>query len=181
MSLRYFRTVAVLVLFAAVVFPSKAQAQMEEEDEQMTPTTIKVGPRLGLPVGNLSDGSSLFFGAEGRIGFSGLPVVANPSFDFYITDADNTTYFAVDLNALYEFSAGDMALVPYAGGGIGITRISFDSQTQIGGFSASTTEIGLNLIGGARFPLGSVEPFAQLNAAVGAERVGITAGLLFGL
>jgi hypothetical protein len=62
MSLRYFRTVAVLVLFAAVVFPSKAQAQMEEEDEQMTPTTIKVGPRLGLPVGNLSDGSSLFFG-----------------------------------------------------------------------------------------------------------------------
>jgi opacity protein-like surface antigen len=108
-------------------------------------------------------------------------VVANPSFDFYITDADNTTYFAVDLNALYEFSAGDMALVPYAGGGIGITRISFDSQTQIGGFSASTTEIGLNLIGGARFPLGSVEPFAQLNAAVGAERVGITAGLLFGL
>ena len=76
MSLRYFRTVAVLVLFAAVVFPSKAQAQMEEEDEQMeeedeqmeeedeqmTSTTIKVGPRLGLPVGNLSDGSSLFFG-----------------------------------------------------------------------------------------------------------------------
>ncbi|MFB6249215.1 MAG: P44/Msp2 family outer membrane protein [Salinibacter sp.] len=154
---------------------------MEDDGGSVTPTTIKIGPRLGLPLGNLSNGSTLFFGAEGRIGLSGLPIVANPSFDYYLTNVDNTTYFAVDLNALYELSVGDMAFVPYVGGGIGITRISFGSQTQFGSFSASTTEIGLNILGGARFPLGSIEPFAQLNAAVGADRVGITAGLLFGL
>lgn len=165
---------AVLFLAFGLTVPMGAQAQ----------TDIKIGPRVGLPVGDLADASTVFFGAEGRVDSEALPVVVNASFDYYLTDVDNLTYFAVDLNALYEFGVDNQSLVPYTGGGIGITRVSFDTgQTQFGSFSASSTEVGLNLIGGARFPLGSVEPFAQLNATLGgdAQRVGITGGILFGL
>lgn len=150
----------------------------------MSTTAIKIGPRLGLPVGDLSDAGTLYFGAEARVKLGSLPVTPKASFDYYLTDVDNLSYFAVDLNALYDFDVESPTIVPYVGGGIGITRISFDTgQTGFGSFSASTTEVGLNLIGGARFPLGSVEPFGELNATLGgdAQRVGITAGLLFGL
>jgi hypothetical protein len=182
-------TVAVaglLLAFGLVLPPGGAHAQMEDGGTQ---ATIKIGPRIGLPVGDLSDAGTLFFGAEGRVDLGDLPVAANASFDYYLTDIDNTSYFAVDLNALYEFGIENQSFVPYAGGGLGITRVSFETEGvdvpgegTIGGASSSDTEIGLNLVGGARFPVGSVEPFAQLNATLGGDgqRVGITGGLLFG-
>lgn len=111
-----------------------------------------------------------------------LPVVANGSFDYYLTDSDNVSYVAVDLNALYEFGVDNQSFTPYAGGGLAITRVSFDSDNQFVG-SASDTEIGLNLAGGLRFMLNSVQPFAQLNATLGgnAQRLGLTGGILFTL
>ncbi|MFB6230376.1 MAG: outer membrane beta-barrel protein [Salinibacter sp.] len=177
--------VAGLLLTFGLVLPPGAHAQMEDEGSE---ATIKIGPRIGLPVGDLSDAGTLFFGAEGRADLGDLPVVANASFDYYLTDIENTTYFAVDLNALYEFGIENQSFVPYAGGGLGITRVSFETQGvdipgggTVGGTSSSETEIGLNLVGGARFPVGSIEPFAQLNITLGdTQRVGITGGLLFG-
>lgn len=166
-----------LFLVVGLCLPLQAQAQMDGE------TTVRIGPRIGVPFGDLGDGSSVFFGAEARVDTEALPVVPNASFDYYLTDADNLTYFAVDLNALYEFEVEEPTFVPYAGGGLGITRVSFDVDNSFGGFDASSTEIGINLVGGARFPLGSVEPFAQLNATLGgdAQRLALAGGLLFSL
>lgn len=176
--MRRFAVLAVGLLFVVgLTLPTDAQAQMDGE------TTVRIGPRLGIPIGDLADGSSIFFGAEARVDAASLPVVPNASFDYYLTDADNVTVIAVDLNALYEFEVDEQTFVPYAGGGIAITRSSFDAGDSQFASSSSDTEVGLNLVGGARFPLGSVEPFAQLNATLGgdAQRLGLTGGLLFSL
>lgn len=170
---RFLTLAAALLLGFGMALPTGAQAQ----------NTLQIGPRVGLPIGDLSDASTLFFGADARYHSEDLPVVPNASFDYYLTDVEGTSYFAVDLNALYEFGVDNQQFTPYAGGGIGITRSSFEFQSEFVSGSGSDTEIGLNLVGGARFPMGSVEPFAQLNATLGgnATRLGIAGGLLFSL
>lgn len=169
---RFVLFAGVLLLFVSLA-PAPAQAQ----------ATIQVGPRLGVPIGDLSNVTSLFLGAEGRVKSPALPVVPNASFDYYLTDADNLSLIAVDLNVLYEFGVSNQAFVPYAGGGLGILRGSREGTNPVTGetVSESDSDVGLNLVGGARFSAGSVEPFAQLNATLGAEseRIGLAGGLLF--
>jgi hypothetical protein len=170
-----------LFLVVGLVGPMASQAQ----------TSFKIGPRVGIPLGDVSDaGGNLFVGADARITSEGLPVVINPSLDFYLMDdygSANTqvsqSIIAVDVNGLYEFGIDNQAFTPYAGGGLAITRWSVDWPSGTGSqFDPSTTEVGLNLVGGARFPLGSLEPFAQLNATIGGDiqRLGVTGGVLFG-
>jgi len=169
---RLFTFAAALMLSVGLLVPSTADAQ----------TSVKVGPRLGIPVGDLEASTSVFLGADLRVYNENLPVVPNASFDFYLTDSDNLTVFAVDLNALYEFGVDNQAFTPYAGGGLAITRRSFDASTGAGTIAADDTDVGLNLLGGARFPLGSVEPFVQVNAVLGdLDRLGVAGGLLFSL
>jgi hypothetical protein len=175
---RFSLLLASFVLALGVMVPTTAQGQ----------ASFKIGPRLGIPVGDISDGASVFIGADARVKTAALPVVPSGSFDYYFTDTDGYSVFAVDLNALYEFGIDNAVFVPYAGGGLAITRSSFDSPgvsvggQTFGGGSTSSTEVGLNIVGGARFPLGGLEPFAQLNATLGGDvqRLGITGGLLFG-
>lgn len=174
---RFTVLVASLILGLSVLVPLPAEAQ----------TSVKVGPRLGIPVGDVSDvGGNLFLGADARISGGSLPVVFNPSFDVYLMDdvsgtSSSPSVFAVDLNALYEFGVDNQAFTPYAGGGIGITRYSSDVEAF--GLEGETTNVGLNIIGGARFPLGTLEPFVQFNVALGGDlgRAGIVGGLLFRL
>jgi hypothetical protein len=54
-------------------------------------------------------------------------------------------------------------------------------DTGFGSFSASTTDVGLNLIGGAKFETGSLQPFAQAKINVGGDFTlfNIMGGLLF--
>jgi len=167
--------VASVFLALAFVVPTSTQAQ----------TSVQLGPRLGLPLGDFSDATSLYFGADLRAHTDALPVVPNASFDYYLTDTDGFSVFAIDLNALYEFGVDNEAFTPYAGGGLAITRSSSDFTNPATGrtVSSSNSDVGLNIVGGARFPLESVEPFAQLNATLGGDgqRLGLTGGLLFNL
>jgi hypothetical protein len=164
-----------LIMGIAIVPPAKAQ------------TDILIGPRLGLPLGDMSDlQATLLIGAGARIVTESLPVVLNPSFDFYLFDSPegaDQTGFALDLNALYDFEIENEVFKPYAGG-VGITRYSasFRSSDFGGfGFSSGTTEVGLNLVGGVRFMLDAVSPFVQLNATVGGDisRLGLAGGVFF--
>ncbi len=176
---RFSLLLASFILAIGLMAPTTAQGQ----------ASFKIGPRLGIPLGDLSDVSSVFIGGDVRVTTEALPVVPNASFDYYLTDVDGYSVFAVDLNALYEFPIENEAFAPYAGGGLAITSFSFDNPSvsfggqTFGGGTTSSTEVGLNLVGGARFPLGSIEPFAQLNATLGgdAQRLGLTGGLLFSI
>jgi hypothetical protein len=175
---------AVLALFLALGLAVQPQARAQMDDGGDSPT-IQIGPRVGIPFGDVSDiGGNLFFGAGGRVQISALPseIVLSPSLDFYLTDdfaGAGLTIVAVDLNGFYEFQVEESPFVPYVGGGIAVTNISVDVENTFA--DPSTTEVGLNLVGGVRFPLDSVEPFAQFNFAAGADRIGVTGGILFTL
>jgi len=161
-----FATIVVALLFFAL--PTQdAQAQ------------VKLGPRVVLSVGDISDaGGDFGIGADVRFLAGDLPVTFNGAFDYYFVDNefnDDLSIFTIDFNALYMFGIDNEAFTPYAGGGLGITRSSAS------GFSNS--EVNLNIIGGAEFPLDSFTPFVQAQFGVGGDvdRFNIAGGLLFNL
>ena len=174
----YFIASALFAL-ALLIAPQRATAQ----------TSIEVGPRIGIDFGDIEE---FFIGAEGRIVSDALPVVVSPAFDFYFVDTGvdgvDQSIFTVDINALYEFGVDNQAFTPYAGGGLGIVRSSVDVEGTdipglgtIGGGSDSTTDVGLNLVGGARFETGTLKPFVQAKINVGGDftMFGVMGGLLF--
>lgn len=173
------RRLFVLIFALGLMVPTTAEAQ----------THVKIGPRLGIPAGEvLEAGGNLFLGGEARIETAALPVVFNPSFDYYFMDErrlggrqTSQSLFRIDVNALYEFGDENEVFTPYAGGGLGITRYSFDANPRIG--RSEDTDVGLNIVGGGRLRFGSVEPFVQLSAALldDWDRIGLTGGVLFRL
>lgn len=170
-------TLSLLLALVLLVTPQQAEAQ----------TTVELGPRLGFDLGDLEE---LFIGADARIASDALPVLINPSFDYYFVSSGvegvDVSAFTIDVNALYEFGVDNEAFTPYAGGGLGIVRFSSsvdDSPFGGGGISASTTDVGLNLVGGAKFETGNLQPFAQAKINVGGDFTlfGLMGGLLFSL
>ncbi|MFP4227986.1 MAG: hypothetical protein ACLFTE_04065 [Salinivenus sp.] len=131
------------VFFLVLMLPTNAEAQTE----------VAVGPRIGIDVGDVEE---VFIGADARITSPSLPVVVNPTFDYYFTP-DGFTFWGLSGNALYPFGIDNQQFTPYAGGGLGIYSRSVDAQFG----SASSTDLGLNLLFGIQFPLESVRPFAE--------------------
>jgi len=149
---------------------------------------VKIGPRVGIDVGD--DLDSPFIGAEVRFLAGDLPVTFVGSFDYYFIDDETITFggqtveadnsaFTLDFNALYMFGIDNEAFTPYAGGGLGITR----GSTDFNGESESNTEVNLNVVGGAEFPLDAVTPFVQAQFGIGGdfERFNIAGGILFNI
>lgn len=142
--------------------------------------TFKVGPRLTADLGDISDAydGTVALGGDARYKPSSIPVGGSAALDFYFAD-ENVTVFTLDLNAIYPIET-EAAFSPYVGAGLGYTDVSIDTNTQFGGFGGSDT--GLNLVGGAEFEVGSLQPFAQAQFTLGSlSRFGITGGLLFSL
>lgn len=165
---------AAALLFAAAL-PLSAHAQMDG-----TESVFKIGPRITLDVGDISDAYDGTFavGADARYRRSDFPVGGNAALDFYFA-ADNVTVYTIDLNVTYPIET-EASFSPYVGAGLGYTNVSVDTNTQFGSFSGSDT--GLNLVGGAEFEVGQLQPFVQGQVTLGdLTRVGITGGLLFAL
>lgn len=139
---------AIVFLFAAAPTTARAQA------------SFAVGPRIGVDVGDIEE---VFIGADVRITSPNLPVVINPTFDFYFTD-DPLTFWALSANALYPIGTNNEVFTPYAGAGLGIYRFSVDDiDTGFGSFGgASSTDVGLNFVFGAQFLVENVTPFAEV-------------------
>lgn len=172
-------------LFVALFFLA-----MPAQDAQ---AQVKLGPRLVLAVGDISDlGGDFGIGADVRFTAGDLPVEFNGAFDYYF--ADDRTFptgvgtadvglniFTIDFNALYKFGIDNEAFTPYAGGGLGITRLSYDDIDNV--TVDGTTEVNLNIIGGAEFPLDAVTPFVQGQIGIGGDidRFNIAGGVLFNL
>lgn len=166
-------TITFLFALLLLIAPQQAEAQ----------TSIEIGPRIGIDVGDIEE---LFIGAEGRISSDALPVIISPAFDFYFVDSGvegvDQSIFVIDINGLYEFGVDNQAFTPYAGGGLGIVRSSVDVDGgSFGTIGSSTTDVGLNLVGGARFETGTLQPFAQAKINVGGDFTlfNIMGGLLF--
>ena len=159
-------TLFILALFlVATTHEARAQA------------TIEIGPRVGYEIDNLNE---LIIGADARIGTAALPVVINPAVDYYFVDGASMIQFTG--NALYEFGIDNELFTPYAGAGVAVTRYSVDVDESVIEIDNSTTDVGLNVVGGARFGFGNLRPFVQAQLTFGdIEPVSIVGGVLFSL
>jgi len=177
--MRKLSILAFLVAFTLFITPQLSQAQ----------TAVEVGPRIGIDVGDIEE---FFIGAEGRIVSDALPVIISPAFDFYFVGSEvegvDQSIFTIDVNALYEFGVDNEAFTPYAGGGLGLVRSSVESQGTdipgvgtVGGGSESSTDVGLNVVGGAIIQTETLRPFVQAKITFSDDFTlfGLMGGLLF--
>jgi hypothetical protein len=105
------------------------------------------------------------------VGLSGLEGVA--SLDFFFPGS-GVTYFEVNADVTYPLRiASAPTISPYVGGGL---NVAHSSASGVGG----STDVGLNLLGGTRFGLGSLKAFGEgrLELRSGSQFV-LTFGVLF--
>ncbi len=162
----------VLPLVAFLALASTAYAQIP------SPVTFELGPRIGYDVGG--DIEETFLGVDARLSVLALPIDFQATFDYYFMER-NATFWQLGLNALLGFGPG-LLFTPYIGAGLGIARASVDvDMGDFGAFSVSDTDTGINLIGGARFGVGPIRPFVQVQVTVlgDVDLVTIAGGLLF--
>lgn len=131
-------TLALVGLLAA---PGAVQAQMTAGPILAYHTdaeAIGAGAFLTIPMAQISEGISIV-----------------PNFTWYFPDGYD--YFEVNGDVMYAFPVGaDAPVAPFAFAGLNWSRTS----VTVGTFSASSSDIGLNLGGGVNFNAGSLNPFA---------------------
>ncbi|UCC49712.1 MAG: outer membrane beta-barrel protein [Gemmatimonadota bacterium] len=159
------RLLVAVCLAALVAVPSTAHAQVD----------------LG---GQLSWGDDADFGIGGRVvlglPFEQVPLEVIGTFDYFFPDEGpggaDVTYWELNANIVYRIPVRVPMLTPYAGTGINIAHVSVDTD----GVDASDTEVGINLLGGAKYDAGPVTPFAELRFELdGGEQFVLSLGVLF--
>ena len=125
-------------------------------------------------------GAQLHWGSDTDLGVGGR-VLANlqrsnlemvGSFDIYFPDGP-VDFWDINANLFYHFHLRDTpSVLPYAGGGLNISHFSNGSDS---------TELGLNLGGGVRFPLDGVSPFIEVKTVLSDhDQSVLTFGLIVG-
>lgn len=109
------------------------------------------GPRFGFSI----DPEQLVIGGQLIIGEIAPDLTFDPSLELGF--GDNLTVIAANMDLHYHFTIEGSRWRPYAGGGIGINFIEFDSGPGVG--DNSTTEVGGNVIIGAGVPTQSNNRF----------------------
>lgn len=148
---------------------------------------------LALPataVGQVQLGPQLSFGDDTDIGIGGRVLTNVESLEhwdfigtfdiWFLDDTANTDRSAWEINGnlAYNFIVEDSSLFPYAGGGLSIFHFSAEDRDT--GADFDDTELGINFLGGLKFPGESITPFVELRiVAEGAEQLVVTGGILF--
>lgn len=121
---------------------------------------VQVGPTLAFSSDDIEFGIGATVSAQAPslgegIGFLG---------EFLVYFPDGFDFFEINGNVTYAFPLENSTVLPFALGGLNVTRFSFDT----GGLGdASSTDIGLNLGGGITFDMGSFRPSAGARFAIG--------------
>lgn len=138
------------------------------------------GPSLEDGHAQVAFGAQGGWGSEADLGI-GARVLANlggsnfeavGTVDRFFPDND-LDWWDFNANLFYHFHRAEgPSVLPYLGGGLNVARLSTDGS--------SSSEAGVNLAGGVRFP-GDVTPFLELRAAFSeADQIVLTGGILFG-
>lgn len=106
-----------------------------------------------------------FAGLQGRLSPHEAAVQVVPSIEKAVLSESRRWQFNAD--AVYRFGAGGGALAPYAGAGL----------CMVGAADEEGKKLGVNVIGGASFALGSLRAFAQARLTVaGGVHFSLTGG-----
>lgn len=156
-------TFTAAALFAVTLLAPRAEAQ------------LSFLPYAGYNTDAAGGSFLIGVGAEFGIGMVGLPIglALRPSAEYVFGGGDvDLTQFNVD--AIGRFSPPLSPVGFYAGAGLGILNASFDGN--------SSTDLGLNLLGGAEFGGGFAVPFAQARLTIAdGSAFSILGGVRFGL
>jgi hypothetical protein len=173
---------SVLLLAAVGLVPAELAAQRRVAAR---PADRAQRPSFGVQLDWASD-TDFGIGGRGVFALQSLfpktPLDAIVSFDYYFPSGapagTSVHFWEINGNVAYRFRVpARSSLRPYAGGGLNIAHAS----ASAGGVSASSTDAGLNLLGGTTFKVnGSLTPFAEFRGVVGnANQVVLTGGVRF--
>ncbi len=104
-----------------------------------------------------------------------------------VTGIDRS-YWEINANLVYLFNIPSSIVAPYAGGGLNFAHASVSTDLSAFGIDLpgdlpaekSQSDLGLNLLGGAKFNVGSITPFGELRIELnGGEQFVFTAGAMF--
>lgn len=161
------RTVLSLLTAAALIFvfapTAEAQISFGAQGSYGGDTDLGVGARVELPLSSIHEQLS-----------------AAGSFDYFFPDGFD--YFEVNANGLFSIPMEGGSLMPYVGAGLNYARIDVSVSGPFGTVGGSTSEIGLNVLGGSKFGGGdsSLTPFAEARFELsGGEQFVLTGGVLF--
>lgn len=156
------------VVLCATVTPAAHAQRFGVQVDFGTDTDIGIGVRGEFDLRNV-------FTNQGA--FSRAFIVT--SFDYFFVDCVDCTYWEINPMLAVPITIKNPKITPYLGGGLNIGRISVDAGPPVG--TVSDTDIGLNLLGGLRFPLGGVSAYTDARIVVGNnDQLVLTFGLLFG-
>ena len=119
-----------------------------------------IGAGIGLVSVSNEAGSGLVIGAGANLGEITTGLHLRPEIGYWSVSRDvfgvdvTTSDFIINANVIYLFMNGAERTPFYAGGGLGLNAVSAEvSVPGFGSASASETKIGINLLGGAMFPM----------------------------
>jgi hypothetical protein len=163
MRMRLLSVVGVVGLAVVAARPVHAQVQFG-------PQLNWASNSIGVGVGGRVEASL----AKAIPSVKGLGVIG--SFDFFFPGS-GVTYFEINANGTYHFAIENVKISPYVGAGLVVAHTS----VTVLGISGSTTNVGLNLLGGTNFPsMGKITPFAEIRIELRTgSAVVLTGGVLF--
>lgn len=158
----------------------------------LAPTALNAQVGVG---GQLSFANDVDIGIGARATF-GLPAPAPleivATADYFFPDeftGVDLSYWEINANLVYLFKIPASIIQPYAGGGLNFAHASFSTDfselgvevpPEISNFEGSDSQLGLNLLGGAKLNLGPITPFGELRYEVsGGEQFVVSMGALF--
>ncbi|NNF29327.1 MAG: outer membrane beta-barrel protein [Gemmatimonadetes bacterium] len=151
--------------------PAAAQNYLGAELAYANDLDLGVGLRVDLPLEAVHErfrvtGSFIYF-------FPGESSDEIPG-----VDAD-LEYWEINANGRFRIANDDVSLTPYVGAGINIGRLTGSVDISgVGGASESSTELGLNVLGGLEFGRGPSRPFVEVRYEVGGgEQLVVSGGI----
>lgn len=151
------------------VSPAAGQAHLGAELAYANDLDLGVGLRIDVPVEAVHErfhvtGSFLYF----------FPGESSDEIPGVSADIE---YWEVNANGRFRIANDDANLTPYIGAGLNIGRLTGSVDISgVGGTSESSTELGLNLLGGLEFGRGPSRPFVEGRFEVGGGEQFIIAG-----
>jgi outer membrane protein X len=172
---RVFILTALIAVVLMAVTPQYLSAQ-----------TTKGAMRIGAQLGYGTEIESLGIGARFDYAITEQILLAPDLMYFFGKSESNfdLSWFDINLNGNYLFDIGNAEITPYALAGLnfGILSVDYDYPSGIPGTpgDTSSTEIGLNIGGGADFLVGTLTLFGEIRYVLGdADQLVIAAGAKF--